>query len=82
MSRSAALLAGFVVGVVVLGTVGFLLAPSLLGLAGVVIGHSAIQYTAVTSTLPIIIGASRRSMRDIFGADTDVEHNKVMRFFG
>jgi len=27
-----------------------------------------------------LIGASRRSLRDIFGGDT-AEHNKVMRFF-
>lgn len=31
---------------------------------------------------PIIIGASRRSMREIFGPDGNVEHSKVMRFFG
>jgi SIR2-like domain len=30
---------------------------------------------------PAIIGASRRSMREIFGANAAVEHNKVMRFF-
>lgn len=30
---------------------------------------------------PAIIGASRRSMRDIFGANAAVEHSKVMRFF-
>ena len=35
-----------------------------------------------TALHPIIIGASRRSMRDIFGSGAAVEHDKVMRFFG
>jgi hypothetical protein len=30
---------------------------------------------------PYLIGASRRSLREIFGSDA-VEHGKVMRFFG
>jgi hypothetical protein len=30
---------------------------------------------------PTIIGASRRSMSEIFGSNSEVEHSKVMRFF-
>jgi hypothetical protein len=30
---------------------------------------------------PTVIGASRRSMREIFGNNSEVEHSKVVRFF-
>ena len=56
MNRSTKIFVGFVAGAIILGTIGFFLAPSLLGLAGVLIGNPAMQYTAVTSTLPVIIG--------------------------
>lgn len=32
--------------------------------------------------LPIVIGASKRPLREIFGVNTYAEHSQVMRFFG
>lgn len=43
---------------------------------GMIIAPTKIERTFQQS----LIGASRRSLREIFGSDT-IEHNKVMRFF-
>jgi hypothetical protein len=51
VSRANKLLVGFVIGAIILGTIGFLLAPHLLTIAGVGIAHSLTQLFAVNNAL-------------------------------
>lgn len=67
MSRNKALLAGFIIGAVVLGAVAFLLAPHLLALAGVGVGHAITQTVAANNFLISIPGWSAGVTAAAFG---------------